>query len=127
MSAPALPDWPLRPGVTHRLLIRTDGSITPLDRTPKDMDERDGMIGASTTDLVALRHLGAPLHVMIVDDDGYETEFVDHGTLVFERRCVRALKPVNARATELYHANCLPGTTHQIVGDVLVLPDGDFA
>ncbi len=35
-------------------------------------------------------------------------------------------KPVNAKATQLYHANCLPGTTHQIVGDVVIVLDDDF-
>lgn len=34
--------------------------------------------------------------------------------------------PVNAKATELYHANCRPGTTHEIRGDVCIVLDEDF-
>ena len=36
-------------------------------------------------------------------------------------------KPINEKATALYHANCRPGTTHQIVGDVVIVPDEDYA
>jgi hypothetical protein len=68
------------------------------------------MIGADMIDTVVLRHLGHPVQVMIVDDTG----MIDG-------------KPVNVKATELYHANCHPGTTHQIHGDVVVVPDDDFA
>jgi hypothetical protein len=35
-------------------------------------------------------------------------------------------KPVNAKATALYHAICRPGTVHQIHGDVVIVNDGDF-
>jgi len=49
------------------------------------------------------------VHVMIVDDAGHQKGL-----------------PVNAAATALYHARCLPGTTHQIVGDVVIVPDSDF-
>jgi hypothetical protein len=34
--------------------------------------------------------------------------------------------PVNLEATKLYHSVCIPGTTHQILGDVFVSPDSDF-
>jgi hypothetical protein len=30
-------------------------------------------------------------------------------------------KPVNAKATALYHAICKPGTVHQIHGDVVIV------
>lgn len=64
-------------------------------------------IGADGLDTVMLRDRK---HVMVVDDNG-----LDKGL------------PVNKRATELYHEVCRPGTTHQIVGDVAVVPDADFA
>jgi len=35
-------------------------------------------------------------------------------------------KPVNAKATALYHARCKPGTVHQIHGDVVIIEAGDF-
>jgi hypothetical protein len=36
-------------------------------------------------------------------------------------------KPVNAKATALYHAICRPGTVHQIHGDVVIVPAGGLA
>jgi hypothetical protein len=36
-------------------------------------------------------------------------------------------KPVNPKATALYHAICKPGTLHSIHGDVAIVHDGDFA
>lgn len=35
--------------------------------------------------------------------------------------------PVNEGATRLYHAQCVPGTTHQIRGDVALCCNEDFA
>ena len=35
--------------------------------------------------------------------------------------------PVNPGATAAYHAVCIPGTTHQIRGTVVIVPDEDFA
>lgn len=68
-------------------------------------------IGADTLDGVNLRQAGRPTGiVMMVDDTG----FVDR-------------KPVNKVATEIYHALCVPGTTHQICGDVAFVNDADFA
>jgi hypothetical protein len=108
-----------------RLLIRTDGTTEALPG-PVSSAEIRRLIGADTMDTVNLRHMGEPLHVMCVDDNGYETEAtpIPGGTWL---KPVRALKPVNVKATELYHANCQPGTKHQIVGDVVVVPDEDFA
>lgn len=91
-----------------RYLLRADGTRVDLVGPIGFLDARK-MIGAETCDVVSLRHLGHPLHVMLLDDLGH----------------VRGL-PVNVEATKLYHANCRPGTTHQIVGDVLVVPDGDY-
>lgn len=66
------------------------------------------LIGARTLDVVGLRDG----RVMLVDDEGH----------------VRADRPpVNPKATALYHGVCRPGTTHQIVGDVAIAIDEDFA
>jgi len=81
-----------------------------------------GRIGADLTDTVNLRDG----RVMIVDDRGYQTETIDHGMHI-ELKCTKALKPVNEAATKIYHRVCVPGTTHQIVGDVAIAWDEDFA
>ncbi len=57
-------------------------------------------IGADVCDTVNLRDG----RFMYVDDLGHQ------------RR-----RPVNAKATALYHGVCIPGTTHQIVGDVAIV------
>jgi hypothetical protein len=36
-------------------------------------------------------------------------------------------KPINWKATALYRAVCMPGTVHQIHGDVVIVNDRDFA
>jgi hypothetical protein len=66
--------------------------------------------GRDTIDTVTLRHMGSPMHVMLVDDIGAAKKL-----------------PVNVEATRLYHLNCRPGTTHEIRGDVVIVPDEDFA
>ncbi len=92
-----------------RKLIRVDGTEQEFNE-PRSMRQIYELIGCATGDAVQMRHMGRPLHVMIVDDSG----MVDG-------------KPVNPKATELYHANCRPGTTHPICGDVVIVPDHDFA
>lgn len=92
-----------------RKLIRADGTTVDLARG-KSLRELAALIGADTCDTVLLRHMGEPLHVMLVDDVGHMKNL-----------------PINALATELYLANCRPGTTHEIRGDVVVVPDFDFA
>jgi hypothetical protein len=109
-----------------RKLIRADGTSEEIP-PGKSMADLRALIGAQGIDTVNLRHMGEPLHVMLVDDKGYETEMVEKGSGHFELRPTKARKPVNAEATKLYLANCRPGTTHQIVGDVIVVPDLDFA
>lgn len=79
-------------------------------------------IGCQTVDTVNLRDG----RVMLVGDDGYETEIVVHPDGA-ELRPTKARKPVNAAATKLYWAVCVPGTTHKIVGDVAIVKDEDFA
>lgn len=108
-----------------RKIIRTDGTELVLDK-PRTMTEIEALIGASTLDSVSLRHLGRPLHVMLLDDGGHHTKHVETaGHLQIISTGHR--KPVNEKATALYWANCRPGTTHQIVGDVAIVPDSDFA
>lgn len=92
-----------------RRLIRANGTVEDFDK-PIRFDDCSKLIGADTLDTVTLRHLGYPTTVMLVDDAG-----VSKG------------RPVNVEATRLYLANCHPGTTHQIRGDVLVVPDEDFS
>lgn len=105
-------------------IIRTDGSEEVHAVTKKTATRQiDELIGAKCTDTVNLRDG----RVMIVDDNGYESECIEHGNGHFELRPTRARKPVNAKATELYHAICVPGTMHQIVGDVAIANDEDFA
>lgn len=117
---------------TRRLIKATGEVIAYSDRL--DLAKIEQAIGATTTDTVQLRHLGVPRMVMFVDDGGYETETIDHGMKDTnlgrahhtELRPTKALRPVNVIATAIYHANCVPGTTHQIVGDVFICPDEDF-
>lgn len=92
-----------------RALIKADGTRRELVG-PHAIGDVRAMICADTLDTVMLRHLGSPLQVMLVDDAAYSKGL-----------------PVNAEATKLYHANCVPGTQHVIRGDVVVLPDDDFA
>ena len=108
-----------------RRLIRTDGTSVELE-PGLSFDEIHKLIGAETLD-TDLHHLGHPLHVMLVDDRGYEFETIEHSPGNFENRVTRARKPLNQEATRLYHLNCKPGVEHQIVGDVVILPDEDFA
>jgi hypothetical protein len=84
------------------------------------------LIGASSYDCVGLRDTCSFGDVMLVDDDGWECVTVEHGPGHIEFKPVAARKPINERATQLYHAVCLPGTTHQIVGDVAICWDKDW-
>lgn len=104
-------------------LIRANGTEEELIGPISNSDIR-ALIGADCLGTVTLHHMGEPLHVMLVDDHGWETEIVDKGDQI-ELRPVRALKPINLKATRLYWQNCIPGTTHQIAGDVVIVPDLD--
>jgi hypothetical protein len=92
-----------------RVLLKADGTQRELIG-PHAIEDLRSMISADTLDTVTLRHLGYPMHVMLVDDLGHDKRL-----------------PVNLEATRLYLANCKPGTPHQIRGDVVVVPDDDFA
>jgi len=107
-----------------RRLIRADGTEQIIGKVSTTEARR--LIGADALCVVALRHLGDPLQVMLVGDDTYESELVVHRPGYFELRPLLALQPVNRQATALYRANCRPGTTHQITGDVVIVFDDDF-
>ena len=86
--------------------IKADGTEVTLDK-PISIREVNELIGADTLDTVNLRDKHR--HVMLVDD-----AFMDKGLAV------------NHKATALYWSVCRPGTTHQIRGDVVIVPDADF-
>lgn len=92
-----------------RRILRVDGTEQTL-ASRRSMSELEKIIGADGLDTVPLRHLGRPLQVMVVDDLGHPRG-----------------RPINERATELYRANCRPGTTHVIRGDVAIVFDEDYA
>ncbi len=64
--------------------------------------------------------------IMLVDDNGYESKIVDRGNNHLEIVPLKGRKAVNAKATQLYLSVCVPGTTHQIVGDVAIVNDIDM-
>ncbi len=109
-----------------RCILRTDGSIEVVDKPLGIVKTREA-IGAEALDTVCLHHLGDPLYVMLVDDNAYESVFIDHGGGHMELKPVKALRPDNPAATELYHANTKPGVTHRIKGDVFICPDDDYS
>jgi hypothetical protein len=108
------------------LLICTDGTEEVRRLTnppPAPIEQMRQAIGADTIDTVVLTMRDRrPDLVMIVDDHGYESRGVETATGV-ELVPVRALKPVNRKATELYWSVCVPGTTYEIVGDVVICHD----
>lgn len=84
-------------------VISVDGTETVYAGKPSH-HEILGYIGCDALDTVTIdrRHQT----VMYVDDTG----MIDG-------------KPVNAKATALYHARCKPGTVHQIHGNVVIVND----
>lgn len=88
-------------------IIRVDGSETMVSEKPT-ISKITRAIGCGCIDTVILDRRARV--VMIVDDTG----MVDG-------------KPVNPKATELYHGICRPGTVFSIHGDVAICHDGDFA
>jgi hypothetical protein len=86
----------------HRL-IRTDGTEQILGHRPS-LDEIRRLNGCECMDTVTINRMRQT--VMFVDDTG----MIDG-------------KPVNPKATALYHAICKPSTIHQIHGNVVILDD----
>jgi len=87
-----------------RLLIRADGTETML-HGPHAIQDVCQMIGADALDTVSLADR---MHVMLVDDEGILKDL-----------------PVNPAATRLYQD--ARGIPHQIRGDVVIVPDSDYA
>lgn len=104
------------------IIIRVSGEEETHDVARERVwPEITALLGAPMLDTVNLRDG----RVMLVDDGGYETtsEVRENVTHLVP---TKPLKPVNAKATAMYHAICHPGTTHQIVGDVAIVNDEDF-
>jgi hypothetical protein len=82
-------------------VIRTDGTES-IHQGKASVAEICRLIGCGTLDTVTIDRKRQT--VMFVNDSG-----------------VLDGKPVNAKATALYHAVCKPGTVHQIHGDVVIV------
>lgn len=82
-------------------IIRVDGSEERVDRR---FGEIERLIRAHGLDTVNLRDG----RVMLCDDTG-----------------IAAGRPINAKATTLYHGVCRPGTTQTIRGDVAIVVDAE--
>lgn len=93
-------------------IIRTDGSEEVFTIESEPFREIATLINAKFLSAVNLQDG----RVMLVDGNG-----------LIELKPVSARKPVNPKATALFHAICIPSTTHQIVGDVAIANDEDFA
>jgi hypothetical protein len=89
-----------------RKIIRTDGTETDLE-TRQSIDQIEKLISADTLDTVTLRDR---VHVMLVDDQGHQKQL-----------------PPNQKATDHYWERCGGPNDHYIVGDVVIVPDEDFA
>jgi hypothetical protein len=88
-------------------IIRTDGSETLYEERPTLWQIRHA-IGCTSLDTVVIDHKNQI--IMFVDDTG----MIDG-------------RPVNPKATQLYHSVCKPGTVWSIHGDVAIVNDKDFA
>ncbi|MEI2416180.1 DUF3846 domain-containing protein [Orrella sp. JC864] len=89
-----------------RMLLRADGAELPLVG-PHSIQDIQTMLGADALDVV---RMADRIHVMLVDDAGQAKGL-----------------PVNVSATAHYHAVCRPGVTQPILGDVVIVPDSDYA
>lgn len=108
------------------LVIRTDGREEVIQSRPKSrLDDIKRSIVAPDLDFVRIGKSDYSDLVMAVDDAGWETELVDHGDGRMELKPVRARKPINPKASDLYHSICVPGTVHMIVGDVAIFHDDE--
>lgn len=87
------------------LLIKTDGTESEVKFGWKVFDEIQDLIRTNVLDSVNLRDG----RVMWLDDTGQNKRL-----------------DINEKATKLYHDVCKPGTTYEIVGDVVILNDSDF-
>lgn len=93
-----------------RAIIYADGRVI-VRQSKIPMDDIAGIIGAGLEDRAPLDSVNLrDGHVMLVHDLGHTLQL-----------------PVNPGATAAYHAVCLPGTTHEIRGVAVIVPDEDFA
>lgn len=86
-------------------LIKVDGEETEHDFKNLSCSKLKELAGCDVFDTVNLRDG----RIMMVDDLGFVEK-----------------KPVNQKATALYHSVCVPGTTHPICGDVVITNDADW-
>jgi hypothetical protein len=107
------------------LIIRTDGSEL-LMRVRPTIERIEKVLGFSALEFVRIGKADDSDLVMAIDDNGYVVEAVVDRN-VTRLVSIRANHPVNEKATAFYHAICRPGTTHQIVGDVAIMHDSEFA
>lgn len=91
------------------LIVRADGREDLIDATPT-LGAIYKAIGCDCVDTVTLDHKKQT--VMLVDDEAAIRD---------------PLKPINEKATALYHSRCKLGTTWSIRGDVAIVNDEDFA
>jgi len=89
-----------------RRLIRANGETADFV-APLSIADIEAIIGADVVDSVLLADR---VHVMVVDDQGHPKGL-----------------PLNETATHLYWDRCGGITDHYIVGDVVIVPDSDFA
>ena len=89
-----------------RKLIRTDGTTQEFDK-PLSLSEIERLIGCEGTDSIMPKDR---IHVMCIDDWG----------------ATKGL-PVNAQATKLYYEKCGGAVDWFIHGNVVIVPDRDFA
>ena len=108
------------------LVLRTDGREEIIEKKPT-MRMIAAAIGAETLDTVRIGKADGSDLVMVVNDNGYETQQVKLAPNHFKLECVKPLGAFNDKATVLYHSICYPGVTHKIVGDVAIVHDSDFA
>jgi hypothetical protein len=106
-NPPSMPLTMPTPGTWK--VLRVDGTEETFEQRPHFRDIYKA-IGCSSCDSVNLPQENGELIVMLCDDTG----MLDH-------------KPVNPKATELYHTRCMPGTVHAIHGDVALVVDSDFS
>lgn len=101
-----------------RKLIRTDGTEQDLPE-PLSMDAVCQLIGAKILEYVPMKHLGAPAQGMLVDSHAH---VYLHSKIGWNLVALKPGQRPNAKATELYRPNAMPGSQQHIIGDVVVCP-----
>ena len=86
-------------------LIKTNGEESVIELPQLTIKKLHEIAGCDMFDTVNLRDG----RVMMIDDLGHPNQ-----------------KPVNEKATALYHSVCVPGTTWEIRGDVVICNDEDW-